>query len=140
MSIAKALIIGGGSAIAIVVGVKFYSWGKNKIAGANNTTPIPTTTSITLTKMQGDAYAARVINQIGGWSGGIFSSDDKVFTELLNMTDANLVFVSNCFDTDFTDQNQGKNLAKYISDNDNASITWDDSAKLVSRLGQIIKQ
>lgn len=138
MSAGKALLIGGIGVIAIVGGVSAYSYVDTKLKSIKHNTPI--TGDVTITQIQADGYASRVINQINGWSGGVFSNDDKVFTELLNMSDANLIFVSDCFATDFTDQNDGKSFAKWIDDNDYSSLTWDDSAKLVTRLQNITKQ
>ncbi len=135
----KATLIGLSVVTGIVIAVKGYSWAKSKIVGASHTTPLPTTETVTLTQLEADAYCSRIFNCIGGWTGGAASSDNKVFTELLNLSDANLILVSNAFDNDFTDQNNSLTMAEYIDKNDYTSITWDDSAKLVTRLGQITK-
>ena len=130
MTVFKWILVATGVYFAI----KFFNKAKNQVAGIEKITFLnPETQKLTLTELEAKALCSRVITDTY-W----FSSDSKVYQDLLSLPDNDLIYVSNIFNLNFSTESDGMTLAKFISENKVMHSTPIKS--LIERLQKLTKQ
>lgn len=121
-------------ATGVYFAIKFFNKAKNQVAGIEKITFLnPETQKLTLTELEAKALCSRVITDTY-W----FSSDSKVYQDLLSLPDNDLIYVSNIFNLNFSTESDGMTLAKFIAENKVMHSTPIKS--LIERLQKLTKQ
>lgn len=126
----KNILVGG-----LIIAVLFilFRYAKNMVhymASFNNLTKIGDNTQPTITENQARNYCSRIIIDCK-W----FQSDTAVYKEILKLRDSDLQLIANTWIIDFYDENDGRKLQQYISDE---KITLNtDMQNLINRLDMI---
>lgn len=129
------LIYGGLGSLAYFVIDYFVNKSNAENAKATaikeNTSPVDKS-KITITSEQAKAYCSRVITDCQ-----LFKDDYEVYQALNELSDSNLVFISNVWAVSFADVNDNESLANYI--NDNKFILSESMTTLIQRLRIVTK-
>lgn len=98
--------------IGLILGWKILKKGLSQVSSFQNITFLnPKTPPQTISEGAAKALISRVFTDCE-W----FGSDSVVYSDLMALNDNDLVYTANIFATQFADENGGRTLQKYISD------------------------